>query len=107
MKAPFVAGLRSRPEMIVLGSPDGQGLNIRVQMPEVWDAVRMIALPSQSVGAVKAAAMAALAPRAAAERYVMKLRGYEVLDESSSLADIGAYDGSIFLLTSRRRRPVK
>ena len=36
-----------------------------------------------------------------------KLRGWEVLDEGASLADAGATDGSIFLLTHRRRRPVK
>ena len=41
------------------------------------------------------------------EDFVLKLRGWEVLDESASLADVGAVDGSIFLLTHRRRRPVR
>jgi hypothetical protein len=41
------------------------------------------------------------------EEFVMKLRGWEVLDESASLTDAGAIDGSIFLLTYRRRRPVR
>jgi hypothetical protein len=34
-------------------------------------------------------------------------RGWEVLDEGQSIADVGALDGSIFLLTNRRRRPVR
>jgi hypothetical protein len=42
-----------------------------------------------------------------AEDYVMKLAGWEVLDENLSLSAAGARSGSIFLLTSRRRRPVR
>jgi len=30
-----------------------------------------------------------------------------VLDERRSVAEVGARDGSIFLLTHRRRRPVR
>jgi hypothetical protein len=41
------------------------------------------------------------------EDYVLKLNGWEVLDESASLAATGAVDGSIFLVTGRRRRPVR
>jgi hypothetical protein len=37
----------------------------------------------------------------------MKLRGLEVLDEGRTLAESGAIDGSIFLLSHRRRRPVR
>jgi len=33
--------------------------------------------------------------------------GWEVLDEAASLADVGVIDGSILLLTFRRRRPVR
>ena len=39
--------------------------------------------------------------------FVVKLRGWEVLDESASLADAGVVDGSILLLTYRRRRAVR
>ena len=38
--------------------------------------------------------------------FVLKLRGFEVLDEEGTLERVGAEDGSIFLLTHRRRRPV-
>ena len=39
--------------------------------------------------------------------FVVKLRGWEILDEAASLADAGVIDGSILLLTFRRRRPVR
>ena len=39
--------------------------------------------------------------------FVMKLRGFEVLDESAPLTVAGARDGSTFLLTYRFRRPVR
>jgi hypothetical protein len=35
------------------------------------------------------------------------LGGAEVLDENAPVADAGARDGSILLVTSRRRRPVR
>jgi hypothetical protein len=53
------------------------------------------------------AALDALFPGEAPDAFVMKLRGFEVLDESESLTKVGAVDGSIFLLTYRRRRPVR
>jgi hypothetical protein len=48
-----------------------------------------------------------VSPDEDASEYVIKLRGFEVLDENVSLADAGARNGSIFLLTHRRRRPVR
>ena len=41
------------------------------------------------------------------EDFVVKLRGWEILDEAASLADAGVIDGSILLLTYRRRRAVR
>jgi len=38
---------------------------------------------------------------------VLKLRGWEILDENASLAEAGVVDGSILLMTYRRRRPVR
>jgi hypothetical protein len=57
---------------------------------------------------LKLRALAALFPSTEpAEGFVMKLRGFEVLNESDTLETVGAVDGSIFLLTHRRRRPVR
>ena len=107
MTAPFVWSVRSRPEVITVGSVDGRVLNVRVEIPEVWDVVRIAAAPEATVRAVKDAALAVVIPGADADGYVMKLRGYEVLDEGQTLAEAGALDGSIFLLSYRRPRPVR
>ena len=107
MTAPFVTTLRARAETIQLGAPNGAALTIRVEVPERWDVVRVSAAPTEHVRAVKVAALAVLDPRADARDYVVKLRGHEVLDERRSIAEVGARDGSTFLVTNRRRRPVR
>jgi hypothetical protein len=113
MSARFVTTLRSRPDVLRLGgesaneSANGQW-TVRVQMPDVWDAVKVETPSSESVVALKVAALAALYPEGEFhEDFVMKLHGFEVLDENATLADVGAQDGSIFLVTFRRRRPVR
>lgn len=108
MTTPFVAQLRSRPGVLRLGSDGQQRISLRVQMPEVWDVVRIETPTSEPVAAVKAHALAALYPEdESPDAFVLKLNGYEVLDESVSVADSGAKNGSTFLLTYRRRRPVR
>lgn len=112
MTAPFVAALRSRPGVTVLPQrgeeTEGQTLHLRVEMPEVWDVARIDASPDEPVLAVKVHALAALYPKARShEDFVLKLRGLEIFDEGISVADAGARDGSTFLLTHRRRRPVR
>jgi len=106
---PFVAQLRTRGDTIELASPNGPAITVRVEMPEVWDTVRVHASPDEHALTIKRRALEALMPGAElrAEEYVLKLNGWEVLDESASLAATGAVDGSIFLVTSRRRRPVR
>lgn len=107
MTTPFVAGLRARPEHVRLGRVDEHSLTVRVEIPELWDVVRIDVPPEESALAVKVAALAALDPGADHRAYVLKLRGWEVLDEHESLARLGVVNGSIFLLTHRRRRPVR
>ena len=108
MTAPFVSSLRTRGETIRVGAPGAAMLRLRVQSADRWDTVRIEAAPTESVRAVKDAAAGALLPDAdGAEDLVIKLRGFEVLDEHASLAEAGAVDGSIFLLAYRRRRPVR
>jgi hypothetical protein len=106
--APFVASLRTPPRTIDLSRKGEPAITVRVEIAELWDAVRLLASPSEPVVTIKRAALDALA--AADERpeeFVMKLKGWEVLDEGASLSDAGAIDGSIFLLAHRRRRPVR
>lgn len=104
---PFVQNIRTRRQLVTVGAVDGASVHLRVQMPDVWDVVRIAAAPTASVGDVKRSAVEVLAPGSDPERYVTKLRGIEVLDEGQSVRDAGALDGSIFLVTHRRRRPVR
>ncbi len=104
---PFVAELRARPGVVRLGG-SGTPMTVRVQIPEQWDVVVIEAASETTVADVKRAAVEALLPEGTGpDDLVIKLRGFEVLNEQVSLADAGAKDGSIFLATFRRRRPVR
>jgi hypothetical protein len=109
MTVPFVTALRSRPGVITLGDSSATDvLHLRVELPEVWDTISINASAREPVLAVKVHALQVLAPGALfQDDYVIKLRGNEILDESKSLQAADAKDGSIFLLTRRRRRPVR
>ena len=108
MTAPFVSQLRSRPGVLRIGADGQPRITLRVQMPEVWDVVRVETPASEPVATIKAQALAALFPDGQSpDAFVLKLNGFEVLDESASVTDSGATDGSTFLLTHRRRRPVR
>lgn len=106
MSVPFVQSVRARPEALHV-SGDGRTLRVRVEILELWDVVRVQAAESATVFAVKRAVLAEFLPMADELDYVMKLRGLEMLDEGLTLAESGAIDGSIFLLSNRRRRPVR
>jgi len=108
MSEAFVNQLRTRGGMVDLASPGGPAITVRVEMPEVWDVVRVRASPDERILLVKLRALAALNPGTEPhEEYVLKLYGWEVLDEGATLAATGAVDGSIFLLTHRRRRAIR
>ena len=104
---PFVAALRARPGVLRLGN-GGEAITVRVEIPEQWDVVVVEASPETTVGEVKRAAVdAILGADAVADELVFKLNGFEVLNEQVSLSDAGAKNGSTFLATYRRRRPVR
>jgi hypothetical protein len=108
MSAAFVGTLRARPETIRLVPEGGAAMIVRVQMSEVWDVVRFAVAPTTPTAELKLRALAELLPGADhPEDFVLKLRGWEVLEETAPLAEIGVQDGSILLLTSRRKRPVR
>ena len=108
MSAPFVTQLRARGDTIMMTEAGARAITVRVQLPEAWDVVRVAVSPTEPVLALKVRALAALSPENEYhDEFVMKLRGFEVLDENVSLSAAGAVDGSIFLLTLRRRRPVR
>jgi hypothetical protein len=105
---PLVASLAVRPGVIRLGTDGEPRISIRVEVPEVWDAVRVDTPPAVSVLTVKTRALAALYPdHPVAEAFVVKRNGIAVLDESATLASIGVGNGSTLLVTFIRRRPVR
>ena len=104
---PFVSELRTRDGALRIGSGTPT-MTLRVEAAEVWDAVIVETNPSSPVSELKRAAVTALlGAKAKPDDFVLKLRGFEVLNEEVSLAEAGAVDGSIFLVTYRRRRPVR
>ena len=108
MTVPFVAQIRSRPGVVRLGTDGQPRITLRVQLAEAWDTIRLETPPSEPVAAVKAEALAALRPNAdPPDAFVVKLNGFEILDENVSVAESGASNGSTFLLSYRRRRPVR
>lgn len=108
MTAPAVSQVRARPGTIRLGGDNEPSITIRVEVPEVWDVIRIEAPPTTPVAVIKQRTLEALEPNATdSDDWVVKLRGFEVLDESASLMDAGAKNGSTFLVMGRHRRPVK
>lgn len=105
---PFVTSLRVRGDALKLGSGNGPVLHLRAQVLEAWDAIRVDADPAASVKSLKQIALRELYPDVRKEdEYVVKLNGFEILDESAPISSTAAKNGSIFLITDRRRRPVE
>ena len=104
----FVNQLRARNATILVGAADVPGrITIRVQMADVWDMVRVTAPASTPVDEVRQLALAELLPEDQHADVVVKLNGFEVLDETLSLNEAGVKEGSTLLITYRRRRPVR
>jgi hypothetical protein len=83
-------------------------MKLRVQLLERWDRIDMDVPDATPVATVKRDALAAFGLTGATpDDFVVKLRGWEVLGEQGSVADSGARDGSTYLMTYRRRRPVR
>jgi len=107
-EATVVNGLRARPGLLALGPNDPSAITVRVEMSDLWDTLAVKCASDTSVLALKKAALEAFGQRLhPAEEYVLKLRGFEVLDENAPVTVAGARDGSTFLLAYRYRRPVR
>ena len=105
---PFVSGLRTQGTAYKLGSGSGPVLQLRAQVLEAWDAIRIDADPSASVRSLKHLALKELYPGIQSDdQYMVKLHGWEILDEDAPISSTAAKNGSIFLITDRRRRPVE
>ncbi len=83
-------------------------MKLRVQLLERWDRMAFDVKPDTTVSALKNEALAAFGLRDAVPAdFVVKLRGWDVLGEQGTVAESGARDGSTYLMTYRRRRPVR
>ena len=92
----------------MLAQPGAGAVTIRVQVAELWDAVRVVAHADHGVADLKQRVVAEFFPgHEFPDDFVLKLRGWEILDEQQALSKAGIGDGGIVLLAYRRRRPVR
>src|ERR1051325_1331527 len=98
---PFVNALRTQGATLHLGTGTGQVLHLRAQVLEAWDAIRVDADPSASVKSLKHLALQTLSPDVNEDDYVVKLHGWEILDENAPISSTKARNGSIFLISDR------
>ena len=107
MSAPFVSQLRTKRAPIHLAEPGAGTITVRVEASDIWETVRVVALPDSSVADLKKRVISELFPADYLADFVLKLKGWEVLDETATLSSAGLIDGSILLLAYRRRRAVR
>jgi hypothetical protein len=76
---------------------------------DVWDNVVLAVTPATTVAEMKREALSRALRRAEIplERYIVKFRGAPVLDESLSLAALGAGPNSPFIVLPVLRQPVR
>ena len=104
----FVNSLRTRGQPFKVGAPSDKPICLRAQVLEAWDAIPIEANPSVSVRSLKQLALRELYPDVQHDdEYVVKLNGFEILDEDAPISSTAARNGSTFLVTDRRRRPVE
>jgi hypothetical protein len=74
---------------------------------DAWDEVPLDLPSSASLAELKRAALEATKVNRDPDEYVLKFRGFELLDESRSLADAGLVPNGAVIVLPRRRRPVR
>ena len=100
--------LRARKGVVALGAEGPGACTVRVQVPELWDTVAVRCAADTTCATLKQAVLDAFGERHhPVDEYVLKLRGFEVLDEAAAVTAAGAREGSTFLMTYRHRRPVR
>ncbi|HXL11098.1 MAG TPA: hypothetical protein VN955_06865 [Gemmatimonadales bacterium] len=84
-------------------------LPIRVMVTDVWDQLSFAVSPTTTVADLKRRALSqALKRRTISDQdYVVKFQGARVLDESTTLAALGAGANSTLIVLPARRQPVR
>jgi hypothetical protein len=104
----FVSQLRTARPPIVLTPAESGAVTFRVEIAELWETVRVVADPEMAVADVKQKVVVDFFPtHGFLDEFVLKLRGWEMLDERQSLTKAGVVEGSTLLLAYRHRRPVR
>jgi hypothetical protein len=84
-----------------------QNMPVRVTVADVWDAVPLDVLPSTSLADLKREALTRTRVKKDPDEYVVKFRGAEMLDESTTLKDAGIPPNAALIVLPRQRRPVR
>ena len=82
---------------------------VRVMVTDVWDQVFLAVEPTTTVAVLKRQALGQALKRrnVAADGYVVKFHGAQVLDEATTLAALGAGANAPFIVLPARRQPVR
>lgn len=82
---------------------------VRVMVTDVWDQVFLAVEPTLTVAELKRQALLQALKRSAVRPadYVVKFHGAQVLDESLTLAALGAVANSPFIILPARRQAVR
>jgi len=85
------------------------GFAVRVMVTEVWDQVVVPVDGATTVAVLKGEALARALkrPGVPSDRYIVKFRGARVLDESATLASLGAGPNAPFIVLPAAREPVR
>ena len=82
-------------------------LRLRVMVQDAWDEVPLDLSSAASLADLKRAALEATKVTREPDDYVLKFRGFELFDESRSVADAGLVPNGAVIVLPRRRRPVR
>ena len=87
----------------------GARFAVRVMVTDVWDQVFLAVEPTTTVADLKRQALTQALKRAQVrpEDYVVKFLGAQLLDETMTLAALGAVPNSPFIVLPARRQPVR
>jgi hypothetical protein len=80
---------------------------VRVVVEDSWDQVTLDLSSASTIGEIKRKALSMTHASGDPERYLVKFRGAEILDENRSLAESGVVPNAQLIVVHRRRRPVR
>lgn len=87
----------------------GERFAVRVMVTDVWDQVYLAVEPTTTVAALKRQALAQALKRAniPVTDYVVKFRGAQVVNEATTLAELGAGPNAPFIVLPAHRQVVR